>query len=343
MNAKAESQKAESGNQKIEATPDLSFSIPKDTPHPASPPSPHATWRRESPANASEGQAKVAFEMRKREVELTRLLPTKVVKNAQNLRRYRAIVASIPEIGVIEPLMVYPQGAGRETWLVLDGHLRLLALKQLGWKTAEVIVASEDERFTYNARVNRLPPIQAHKMIVKAVRSGVKPERLSAALFMPVNAISALINLLDGINPEAAELLKDKQMTADAIRLLHKVTAVRQIEIAEVLVSANNFTKAYAEALVLATRRDQMVSPQEEKKKAGMTAEELARMEREMESLEQDFKAIETNYTENMMSLTLARGYVKRLLENNRVLRHLRDHHGDLLTEFEGIVAAELV
>jgi DNA-binding transcriptional regulator YiaG len=189
--------------------------------------------------------------------------------------------------------------------------------------------------------VNRLPPIQAHKMIVKAIRNGVKPERLSAALFMPMHTVSALINLLDGINPDAAELLKDKQMTADAIRLLRKVTGLRQIEIAEVLVSANNFTKSYAEALVLATPRDQMVSPEEEKKKAGLTAEELARMEHEMEALEQDFKSIEANYTENMMSLTLARGYIKRLLENNRVLRHLRDHHGDLLTEFEGIAAAE--
>jgi hypothetical protein len=289
----------------------------------------------------SQTKGKVAFEMRKREVELTRLLPTELVKNAQNLRRYRAIVASIPEIGLTEPLMVYPQGAGSENWLVLDGHLRLLALKQLGKTTAEVIVASEDDRFTYNARVNRLPPIQAHKMIVKAIRNGVKPERLSAALFMPMHTVSALINLLDGINPEAAELLKDKQMTADAIRLLRKVTGLRQIEIAEVLVSANNFTKSYAEALVLATPRDQMVSPEEEKRKAGLTAEELARMEHEMESLEQDFKSIEANYTENMMSLTLARGYIKRLLENSRVLRHLRDHHGDLLTEFEGIAAAE--
>lgn len=289
----------------------------------------------------SQAKGKVAFEMRKREVDLTRLLPTKVVKNAHNLKRYRAIVASIPEIGLIEPLMVYPQGAGSENWLVLDGHLRLLALKQLGKTTAEIIVANEDERFTYNARVNRLPPIQAHKMIVKAVRNGVKPERLSAALFMPMKTVSALINLLDGINPEAAELLKDKQMTADAIRLLRKVTALRQIEIAEVLVSANNFTKSYAEALVLATPRDQMVSPQEEKKKSGLTAEELARMEREMEALEQDFKSIEANYTENMMSLTLARGYIKRLLENNRVLRHLREHHGDLLAEFEGIAVAE--
>ena len=295
------------------------------------------------PDRGGEGVAKVAFEMRKREVELTRLLPTKVVKNAQNLKRYRAILRSFPELGLIEPLMVFPQSAGGDNYLVLDGHLRLLALKQLGQATAEVIVASEDERYTYNARVNRLPPIQAHKMIVKAVRNGVKPERIAAALFMPTKTVSALINLLDGINPEAAELLRDKHMTADAIRLLRKVTGLRQIEIAEIMVSANNFTKAYADALVLGTSRDQMVAPQEGKKKAGMTAEEVARMEREMESQEQDFKAIEANYTENMMSLTLARGYIKRLLGNNHVLRHLRDHHNDLLTEFEAMAAAETV
>jgi hypothetical protein len=160
---------------------------------------------------------------------------------------------------------------------------------------------------------------------------------------MPMKTVSALINLLDDINPEAVEMLKDKQMTPEAIRLLRKVTGVRQIEIVEVMVSANNFTKSYAEALVLSTSRDQMVSPQEVKKKAGLNAEELARMEREMESLERDFKSIEANYTENMMSLTLARGYIKRLLENNRVLRHLREHHGDLLTEFEAMAAAETV
>ena len=286
----------------------------------------------------SQKKGKVAFEMRKREVELSRLLPTKVVKSPSNIVRYRAILASIPEIGLIEPLMVFPQG---ENWLVLDGHLRLLALKQLGKTTAEVIVASEDERFTYNARVNRLPPIQAHRMIVKAIRNGVKPERLAAAVYMPVHAVMALLNLLDGINPEAAEMLKDKHMTADAIRLLRKVTGLRQLEIADVLISANNFSKSYVEALVLSSPRDQMLSPQEGKKKSGMTAEEVARMEREMEALEQDFKAIEGNYTENMMSLTIARGYIKRLLENNRVLRYLREHHGDLLTEFEAIAAAE--
>ena len=285
---------------------------------------------------------KIAFEMRKQTVDVSKLLPTKVIKEHTNIRRFRAIVDSLPEVGLIEPLMVYPEKSG-QCWLVLDGHLRLLALKQLGWKTVEIIVASEDDRFTYNARVNRLPPIQAHKMIVKAVKNGVKPERIAKALSMPMETVNTLMNLLDGVNAEATELLRDKHITAEAIRLLRKVSNLRQIEIAEVMVSANNFTKAYAEALVLATPKDQMLSPQEPKKKAGLTAEELSRMEREMESLEKDFKGIEANYTENMMSLTLGRGYIKRLLENNRLLRHLREHHSELLPEFEAIAAAETV
>jgi len=286
--------------------------------------------------------AKIAFEMRKREVDVAKLLPTKVVKDPQNIRRYRAIVDTLPELGLIEPLMVYPQKSG-DNWLVLDGHLRLLALKQLGWKTAEIIVASEDDRYTYNARVNRLPPIQAHKMIVKAIKNGVKPERIAKALSMPLATVNTLINLLDGINPEAANILKDKQITAESIRLLRKVSGLRQIEITELMVAMNNFTKSYVQALVIGTNPNEKLSAAEPKKKAGMSAEELARMEREMEALEKDFKSIEANYTENMMSLTLARGYIKRLIENSRVAKHLREHHGELLPEFETIAKAEAI
>jgi len=75
-------------------------------------------------------------------------------------------------------------------------------LKQLGKETAECIVATEDESLTYNNRVNRLPPIQCHKMIVRAVRNGIKPERIAAALDMPLKVVQGLITLLDGINED---------------------------------------------------------------------------------------------------------------------------------------------
>jgi hypothetical protein len=73
--------------------------------------------------------------------------------------------------------------------------------------------------------------------------------------------------------------------------------------------------------------KDQLVNPDEPKKKEGMSPEDNAKMEQEMESLERDLKAIGENYTENMFNLTCARNYIKKLLENAKVVRFLNANH----------------
>jgi hypothetical protein len=73
---------------------------------------------------------------------------------------------------LIEPLMVYPRKDAPGRSLLLDGHFRLFALKELGHTAAECIIATDDECFTYNARVSRVTPIQEHRMIVKALELG---------------------------------------------------------------------------------------------------------------------------------------------------------------------------
>jgi ParB/RepB/Spo0J family partition protein len=286
---------------------------------------------------------KLAFEMRKIELPLDAVLPVRNIKSPHNLRRFRTIVASIREVGMIEPLMVHPQRDKPDRFVLLDGHLRHLALKQLGKTTVECIVATDDECFTYNARINRLPPIQCHKMIAKAVRNGVKVERIAAALDMSQNTVRGLVTLLDGISEEAADLLKEKNISPKTIRLLRKVTGLRQIEIAELMVSTNNYASGYAEAMIMGTPKDQLVNPAEPKKKTGLSPEEVARMEREMESVEKDFKAVEATYKENMMILTLARGYIRKLLDNGKVVRFLKANFADICTEFEAVAAAEAV
>jgi ParB-like chromosome segregation protein Spo0J len=122
---------------------------------------------------------KIGFEMRKIRVPLADILPVRQVKDPQkNIRRYRTIRESIREVGLIEPLVVHPQKGAPGKYLLLDGHLRCVALQELGETEADCIIASDDESFTYNARVNRLNPIAEHKMIMKAVNNGVRPERI---------------------------------------------------------------------------------------------------------------------------------------------------------------------
>lgn len=114
---------------------------------------------------------KLGFELRKFRLALDQILPVRQIKDPQkNVARYKTILESIKEMGMIEPLVVHRQKDNSDSYLLLDGHLRLFALKALGETAADCILANDDESFTYNARVNRLAAIQEHKMIVRAVQ-----------------------------------------------------------------------------------------------------------------------------------------------------------------------------
>ncbi len=78
-------------------------------------------------------------------------------------------------------------------------------------------------------------------MINKAVKNGVKPERIAAALNLELKQVLASMNLLEGIHPEAVDLLKDKPICPKAIGVLRRVTQIRQIEMVELMVSVNTF------------------------------------------------------------------------------------------------------
>ena len=287
-------------------------------------------------------EMKVGFEMRRVRLALADILPVRQIKDPQkNIDRYRRIRSSIKEAGLVEPLIVYPQKGTPGKYLLLDGHLRHFALRELGETEAECLIAKDDEGFTYNARVNRMNPIAEHRMIMKAVHNGVLPERIAAALNLSLQDVKASMTLLDGIHPEVADLLKDKAVSPKSIRLMRKVTPLRQVEIAELMVSTNNFTAGYAEALVLGTARDQLVNPEEPKWKKGLSREEIAKMEEEMAAVEHDLKAVEDSYADNVLNLTLARSYIRRLLENARVVKFLKANHAEIHAEFESIATAE--
>jgi ParB-like chromosome segregation protein Spo0J len=286
---------------------------------------------------------KIGFGKERIRLPLDKILPVRVIKDPEkSVSRYPSIVSSIREIGVIEPLMVYPQQKGTEGfYLLMDGHLRLHALRELGIAEVDCLVAIEDESFTYNARISRLSPIQEHGMIVKAVKDGVPPERIAAALHKNMKDIKERLNLLNGISQETVDMLKDKQIGQNTLQILRRVKPLRQVEIAELMVSANNYSRGYAEALLLGTPKDMFVDPGSPRLRTRVSREELARMEMEMETLEREYKVAEDKYSENMLNLTVLLGYVRRLLGNAKIVKFLGTRHAEILTEFERIAASD--
>lgn len=274
-------------------------------------------------------------------VPLDRILPSrKVPVGLATSRKFRQIRSSIQEVGLIEPLSIAAMDAGTGQHLLLDGHVRLVVLRDLGQESAPCLVATDDEAYTYNNRINRLSTIQEHYMIRRAIDRGVSPERLANTLSVDVSQIAKKMNLLDGICPEAVEIFKDRQFSVELGRVIRKMKPTRQVECAELMVSANNLTVAYAEALLVATAPSALVDGMRPRKVSGVTPEQMARMEREMANLQGQYRLVEQSYGQDVLNLVLARGYLAKLLENAKVTKYLKQRQPEVLEQFAAIVEA---
>ena len=286
-------------------------------------------------------QVEQAFSSEVIKLQVEQILPLrKIEPSVKKTKKYRQILSSIAEVGVIEHIVVHAQPNMPGKFMLLDGHLRLEVLKDIGTKDVYCLVSKDDEAFTYNHKVNRLSPIQEHFMILKATEKGVADDRIAKALNVDVGKIRQKRNLLKYIGPEVVELLKDKQISPGAIRILKKMHPLRQIEVAELMIAAHNFTVPYAQALLAATPQDQLLEKEKEKKIAGLTPDERTKMEIESSALARDIKIVKDNYGKDTLNLVLACGFISRILENARVVRYLSKGYPDMLSEFQKIIEA---
>lgn len=287
---------------------------------------------------------KMAFDPKGMMVPVGQILPVRTVRpETRNGQQYLRLSASIREIGLIEPLIIYPQernGKSEQRYTLLDGHYRLDVLKELGRTEVFCLIATDDEAFTFNHKVNRMSPIQEHYMILKALENGVTEERIAATLSVDARAIRLKRDLLAGICPEAVALLKERKVTTKALRELKRAVPMRQIEMAELMVAANNFTTEYAMCLIAATPEKDLVDTDKEKVLPGVRPEDIARMEREMELLSKDFLMIEESHGKNTLNLVLAVAYLRKLLDHATVVKYLSQKFPDILNEFQKLAEA---
>jgi ParB-like chromosome segregation protein Spo0J len=75
---------------------------------------------------------KIAFQRQVVVLSLADILPLRrVTASMKNMIKYKRIVASIAEVGIVEPLVLAPRRSDDEPYMLLDGHLRLAALLDL--------------------------------------------------------------------------------------------------------------------------------------------------------------------------------------------------------------------
>lgn len=207
----------------------------------------------------------------------------------------------------------------------------------MGTTEVECLVSTDDEAFTYNKRISRLAAVQEHKMILRAIERGVPEEKIAKALDINVHSVQRKVRMLDGICEEAIALLEDKTCPIAVFEILRRMTAMRQIEAAELLINANNYSVSYASAILAGTPQAQLVESNKPKRLKGMTPEAIARMERELGRLQEAITSIQDTYGKDHLQLTVDKGYVARLLGNARLVRYLMQHRAEFMAEFQAI------
>lgn len=278
------------------------------------------------------------FELQTRVLALSDISPLHgVTAGTKKSPKFQQILASVKVEGLVEPPVVARDKDDRGKYLLVDGHLRLEALKELGHQTVMCLIALDDEAYTYNKRISRIAIIQEHLMILKAIEKGVPEATLAKTLNVDIPQIKMKKRLLKGICAEVVELLKDRIVPMTTFTELRKMKPMRQIEAVELMIAMNKFSLNYAKSLVGATAPSQLVDQSGPKKINGLSDAQIVRMEEESASLDREFRLIEESYGADNLDLVVATGYVARLLDNARVVRFLAQHHAELLAEFQRI------
>jgi hypothetical protein len=281
---------------------------------------------------------KFAFEPEFKTVPIKDIIPLRIVSDKIKASlKYGQIQSSIHHSGLAEPPVVAPDKSERGKYLLLDGHIRLAVLQEMDVREVNCLIATDDEAYTYNKRISRLAIVQEHQMILKAIERGVPEETIAKVLNVNISSIRSKKRLLVGICPEVVELIKDKHVPMNTFTELRKMKPLRQIEAAQLMVTMNKYSVTFAKSLVSATPPAQLLESAKAKKNGGLSDEQIALMEQESANLDREVRLIEETYGKDHLDLVIAVGYIRRLLENAPVIKHLAQHYPELLTEFRKI------
>src|SRR6187455_1760304 len=133
------------------------------------------------------------------DVPIIRLRPLR--ERTVGKREFEKILTSVKAIGLIEPLIVFREG---DDYLILDGVQRYRALLDMGVEVVPCILGKMREAFTGNRMVNRISPVQEHRMIEKSLEE-LDEQTIASALGLSSMGHRMKKSLLNRLHPDAAE------------------------------------------------------------------------------------------------------------------------------------------
>ena len=251
-------------------------------------------------------------------------------------REYARIKASIQTVGLIEPLVVSPEG---ESYLILDGVQRYRILLDLGVETVPCIIRQEQETFTFNRMVNHISPVQQSRMIEKSLE---ELDEKTIANALGLNTITHRLGkaLMSQLHPDVVKAMDAESITRTCAREFTYVKPERQLDILTAMKAHKDLSTAFARALILKTppklrskKRRNAGNPWNgaERRKS-----QLLKKLQDTEQKHDFYSRLYRQYSVDLLKLVI---YARSLVTNSVVREYLDDHHPAIVARFTDIIA----
>ena len=284
---------------------------------------------------------KSGFENKLRLISIDDIISIKTnLSKIKRSHKYSQILASIQTVGIVEPPIVI-WNEDKKKYIILDGNLRITALKETGQEYVMCIISNDDEGYTYNRYVNRLSAIQSNKMILNAIKNGVSEDKLAKALNISIISLQQKKNMVNGICQEAVDLLKDKIVSEKVFYVLKKMKPARQIDVAMIMNDQRSYGKKFVDELLEATSDDMLIAQRKVSKLSPAEIEKRIRLEQGSLALNSDLRSIQDRYGFDMITFSTIQSYLKRLLNNEKVAEYIQQNYPDIFEKFAQICAMD--
>jgi ParB family transcriptional regulator, chromosome partitioning protein len=247
---------------------------------------------------------------------------------------YKRIEASLRAVGLIEPLLVFPQ---EDHYEILDGRLRYQILLEMGVETIPCILGEKRESFTGNRMVNHLSAAEEMRMLRKSLE---ELDEKTIADALGLNGIGHRLNekILRHLDPRAIKAFESGKISRQCAQELTHVNPERQIEILNLMESCKDDSATFAKGLVLnthPTKRNKLNGKKTPWSQADQKKSDLLKRLREAEQQQDFFSGLYRQYTTNLLKLVI---YVRSLVNNAKVRQYLEDRHPPRLALWEDII-----
>jgi ParB family chromosome partitioning protein len=268
------------------------------------------------------------------DVPIIRLRPLRERRVTQ--READRIRASIKAIGLIEPLIVFPDGVD---FVILDGVQRYRALLEFGVEVVPCILGEQREAFTGNRMVNRVSPLQENRMLEKSLEE-LDEETIARALGIASISHRIKKTMLSQLHREAVAAYDEGTITRTCAMELTFVKPARQQEILSAMKGYKDFSVAFARSLILKTPPSQRETRRRHKQnpwaKTTHRKSDLLKKLTDAEQKQDFYARLYKQYTIDLLRLAI---YARALLTNPAIRTHLDQHHPKIVERFSSIIS----